>query len=212
MNKIISASINKITSLFLVLAVLTVYSTVALALPDNKTVMGELVIGGKRSDGATSFVIINGEPVISGNTVFSSSTIATDQFNSATIELGKLGSVSIAPGSTLNLNFDDKSISGTLSAGNISVSSSKGVQVKITTPGGVVGNEMNTEAATLNASAESNSAANGGGAPFDSLSKQNLYLIIAAEVAAIVIIAVVASGGNDNNDAVGSSSTVSPTR
>jgi len=211
MKKTILSSISKITSLLLVLAVLIVYSTVALALPDNKTAMGELVVGGKRPDGDASFVLVNGEPVTSGNTVFSSSTITTDQFNSATVELGKLGSVSVAPGSVLNLNFDDKSITGTLSAGNVRVSNNKGVQVKIGTPGGFVGNGINPEASTLNASAQTNTPPNGG-AQTNSLSKQNLYLIIGAAVAAVVIIALVAGGGNNNTDATVAGNTVSPTR
>jgi hypothetical protein len=205
MKKMILSCLNRIVSLSLMIAVLTVYSTIALALPDNKTVMGELVVTGQRTDGNNPFVVLNGEHVTSGNTVFSSSTIATTEFSSATVELGKLGYVSLAPNSVMSLNFDKKSITGTLSAGSAKVFNNKGVLVKIQTPNGVLGNEAsNLESETTNASAEENGANSASGQTQKTSNLPYVLLGVGAVVAAVAILALSSSSRSNNN-------TVSPT-
>ncbi len=61
-------------------AVLSVYSMVALATPGQKAASGELSVSGQ--------VTVNGQAAISGATVFSDSVVATAANSSATISLG----------------------------------------------------------------------------------------------------------------------------
>jgi hypothetical protein len=57
--------------------------------------------------------------------------------------LGKNGRVELAPNTTLNLNFDEKTISGNLLSGNAKVLGASGVEVKINTKDGMFTNEAN---------------------------------------------------------------------
>ena len=86
-------------------AILSVYSMVALATPGQKA-SGELSVSGQ--------VTVNGQAAISGATVFSDSVIATAAGSSATVSLGKLGRVELFPNSTVKLSFGDGNISGAL--------------------------------------------------------------------------------------------------
>jgi hypothetical protein len=64
---------------------------------------------------------VNGEAARSGRSVFSGSTVTTSDSVNAVINLGKLGKIELAPNTVLNLTFDDKSISGDLAAGTVTV-------------------------------------------------------------------------------------------
>src|SRR5260370_31950028 len=94
-------------------AMLSVYSMVALATPGQKA-SGELSVSGQ--------VTVNGQAAISGATVFSDSVIATAANSSATISLGKLGRVELFPNTSVKLSFSDANISASLEAGRIQVS------------------------------------------------------------------------------------------
>ena len=72
----------------LAVAVLSVYSMVALAAPGAKAASGELSVSGQ--------VTVNGQMVISGGTLFSDSVITTAQKSSATVNISKLGRVELA--------------------------------------------------------------------------------------------------------------------
>ena len=110
-------------------AVLSVYSMVALASPAAKAPAGELSVSGQ--------VTINGEKVISG-TVFSDSSITTAEKSSATVNLSKLGRVELAPNSGLTLSFTEKSVSGLLENGSANVSTLAGNSVSLATKDGTV--------------------------------------------------------------------------
>ena len=111
-------------------AVLSVYSMVALAAPGAKVASGELSISGQ--------VTVNGQKVISGGTLFSGSTIVTADHSNAIVSLSKLGRVELAPNSSLILNFTDESVTGTLDKGVASISTVAGVSVNIATKDGAV--------------------------------------------------------------------------
>lgn len=100
------------------LAIIATYSMVALAGPGRAA--GELMVIGASAAG-TSHVTVNGEPVQSGRTVLSSSTIATPEGVGATVNLGKAGKLQFGPNTTFTLKFDDKNISGSLAAGSVTV-------------------------------------------------------------------------------------------
>ncbi|CAN5802938.1 MAG: FecR domain-containing protein [Pyrinomonadaceae bacterium] len=111
-------------------AVLSVYSMIALASPEAKVPSGELSVSGQ--------VTVNGQKVISGGTLFSDSVIVTSENSSATVNISRLGRIQLAPNSALNLSFTDKAITGQLDGGIASVSTLAGISVNLTTKDGSV--------------------------------------------------------------------------
>jgi ferric-dicitrate binding protein FerR (iron transport regulator) len=83
-------------------------------------------------------VTVNGLKAISGGTLFSDSSLITAEKSSATVNLGKLGRVELAPNSNLRLSFSDNSINASLENGSASVSTLAGVSVSLTTSDGQV--------------------------------------------------------------------------
>lgn len=111
------------------IAVLSVYSMVALAKPGQQKNSGELSVSGQ--------VTVNGQSAISGATVFSDSTVATAANSSAVVSLGKLGRVELLPNTSVKLSFNDGNISGSLDAGRLQVTTLTGVSAIVTTKDGV---------------------------------------------------------------------------
>src|SRR5260370_33846715 len=105
-------------------AVLSVYSMVALATPGQKAASGELSVSGQ--------VPVNGQAAIAGAAVFSDSVVSTAANSSATISLGKLGRVELFPNTSVKLSFGDGNISAALDAGRIQVSTLVGTSAIVT--------------------------------------------------------------------------------
>ena len=120
-------------------AVLTVYSMVALASPGQKA-SGELSVSGQ--------VTVNGQAAISGATVLSDSVVATGANSSAVVSLGKLGRVELFPNSSVKLSFGNANISAALDAGRVQVSTLAGVSSIVTTKDGAAVADAN-QAATF---------------------------------------------------------------
>lgn len=115
----------------LAVAIFTTSSMIALAGTENKSLMGEITVSGQNANGNAPFVLLNGEQALTGRTFFSNGTISTPEAVNSTVKLGKLGYVILDPNTTLSLSFDEKTISGTLSAGHINVFNAEGVEVNI---------------------------------------------------------------------------------
>ena len=133
--------LRNFTAFCLMVAVFAATSLVASAAPEKNVSMGELVVSGSSVDGNEPAVMLNGEKAFNGRTFFSSGTIATTDSTTATVKLGKLGSVSLAPNSVLSLSFGDNTINGTFTAGQIKVANSEGVIVNIINAEGFSGNK-----------------------------------------------------------------------
>lgn len=114
---------RKIITSLTAVAVLCVYSTVALALP--KDVTGEITVTGQ--------VTVNGVAAVSNATIVSGSTIVTGPDSNAVVSLGKNGRVEILADSNVVLNFSAGSIVGILSQGKTRVSNAAGVATTVTT-------------------------------------------------------------------------------
>ena len=123
--------LRNITSACLAMVIFTTSSMIALAGTENKSLMGEITVSGQNANGNAPFVLLNGEQAITGRTFFSSGTIATPEAVTSTVKLGKLGYIVLSPNTTLALSFDEKTISGTLSAGRAEVFNAEGVEVNI---------------------------------------------------------------------------------
>jgi hypothetical protein len=135
---------RKALSACLIVALYVTYSMVALANADNK-MTGELIVNGK------SQVTVNGEVAQSGRSIFSDSTITTADNGTATINLGKVGKIELAPNSSLIVNFDQNSITGNLSSGSVTVIGSADTTSAITTANGKVSSETAGNTFTVNA-------------------------------------------------------------
>ncbi|HYG09434.1 MAG TPA: hypothetical protein VD835_05635, partial [Pyrinomonadaceae bacterium] len=114
-------------SLCLTVAILSTFSMVALAAPAQSP-SGELSVVGE--------VSVNGTNAISGATVFTDSTVTTAKGSSAVVSLGKLGRVEVLPESSIKLSFTDNSVTGTLDAGRVRLSTSSGTATSIITKDG----------------------------------------------------------------------------
>ncbi|QYO62774.1 FecR domain-containing protein [Leptolyngbya sp. 7M] len=116
-------SFRKILTSLTAVAVLCVYSTVALAF--SKDVTAEITVTGQ--------VTVNGITAVSNATVISGSTIVTGPNSSATISLGKNGRIELNADTSMVLNFSGNSVVGILSAGKTRVATATGVPTTITT-------------------------------------------------------------------------------
>lgn len=181
--------IRKGLSAGIILAVFTTTSMVALASPGRT--IAELTVSGKPVNGEPPFVFVNGESARSGRSVLSSSTIATPEEATAVIGIGKNGRIELAPGSSANLFFDDKSVDAELTLGRLTVLGSLGT-VKVRTSDGKT---------TVLGSGESISASGEGRAARQTGSPADywwVWLLVAGGAAAAVLIAV-SQSNNDGN-------------
>ena len=190
--------LRNFTAACLALVIFTTSSMVALATPGNKT-MGEITVSGVRTNGIAPFVMLNGENAFNGRTFFSAGTIVTPADVNSTVNLGKLGSVSLSPNTTLSLSFDEKTISGTLSAGQISVSNNEGVAVQIQTNNGVVTNANSTGSMIVTAE---NAAQQDDDASGDGNSALGPVLVLSGIVATAVILVFIARRDDDGDVSV----------
>ena len=193
--------IRKALTMCAMVALVATYSMVALA-SDGKAA-GEIVVTGNSSTGDISAVTVNGEPVKSGRTIFSSSTISTPEGAGAIINLGKVGRIELAPNTTFALSFDDAAINGNLASGSITVlNAARSVGVKTLSGELVQLNAGDTAAADSGTASKQSAAKSGGGNWW-------VYALIFGGAAAGILIA--ATHNNENNFGSGAT-TVSPTR
>lgn len=196
-------------------AILMMASSMFVLAKTGDTLMGEITVTGANN----AYVTLNGDQAFTGRTFISSGTISTPDATNATVKLGKAGFVNLAPKTVLNLSFDEKSITGTLTEGSVKVFNNEGVEVKITTPEGVIGNNSVDESlftvtvanGAVNSSAEKGSVSlnngkntvavkaaqdddddNGGSSSLGPL------LVFAGVVAAAVIYVIVNNNDDDN--------------
>lgn len=181
--------INKALSMCLVVALIATYSMTTLA--GAGKIAGELTVTGKVFNGETPSVSVNGEAAKSGRSVFSTSTIATPDETGAVIDLGKIGSVQLAPKTNLVLSFTEKGISGDLLAGSVTVLNAAN-SVNITTVGGETLTLNAGETATATGQTQDTDDDNDGGAAI-----LPYALILGGAVVAIVVAAGVIGDDND---------------
>jgi hypothetical protein len=185
---------NKALSMCLVVALIATYSMTTLA--GSGKIAGELKVSGKNFNGEMSSVTVNGEAAKSGRSVFSTSTIATPDEASAVIDLGKIGSIQLAPKTNLVLSFNEKGISGDLLTGSVTVLNAAD-SVNISTVGGktLKLNAGETASAAGQTQDDDDDSTSGGAAVLP------YVLILGGAVAAIIIAAGVV--GDDNETQLG---------
>ena len=184
--------LRNITAACLAMMIFTTSSMIALAATEKKSLMGEITVSGQTTNGTAPFVLLNGENAFTGRTFFSNGTITTSEDVTSTVKLGKAGYVSLSPNTTLTLSFDEKTISGTLVAGEAKVFNAEGVDVNIL-------NLNNAAVVPVNKAKDDDKDGVFGNSAVGPI------LVFAGIVAAAVIL--VAVNRNDNNNLV-----VSPVR
>jgi hypothetical protein len=172
-------------------------------LANSERIAGEILVTGKSTTGQTSFVKVNGETVQIVRSIFSSSVIVTPEGAGAIINLGKAGKIELSPNANLALSFDEKGISGDLTAGRLTV---------LNSANSVVINTLDGKSATLNAG-DSASAVNAQTDTTTDNDGGSAGLIYAVILGGAVVATVLAATTNNNNTTLGGGSTViSPTR
>jgi len=127
--------VRKSVTLVTVVAVWTVYSMVAFALP--RDVAGEITVTGQ--------VTVNGQPAVSNQSILSGAVISTAAGSSAVVSLGKLGRVEIQPESSMTLSFSETGIITMIDTGRVRISSSSGIAATATTKNATIVADMAQE-------------------------------------------------------------------
>jgi hypothetical protein len=192
--------IRRALSTCLMVAILATYSMVALA--GSERIAGELTVTGNGMNGESPSVTVNGEAARSGRSIFSSSVIATPSNAGAVINVGKNGIIELAPNTTFTVSFDDKTISGDLATGKLTVvGTTSSVNVKTST-GQMV---KLTAGESVNAAGKKDDDDDSSGG-----SGWWIWAVIFGGAAAGILIAAV--NADNRVDLGGTSTTISPVR
>ena len=118
----------------MLIAVTNVYvfatGTIAGSSKNANALLGKLITNSNRP------VLVNGGDAITGTIILSGAQLVTPAAAGATVQLDKLGSVSIAPSSSITLTFDLKSVTVNVSSGNAMVTTVEGVKGTVLGPDG----------------------------------------------------------------------------
>jgi hypothetical protein len=95
-----------------------------------KVLLGKLITMSNRP------VIVNGAEAITGTIILSGATVSTPVTSLATVQLDNVGTVTVAPSSSVMLNFDAKNVAVRILSGDASLSTAKGVTGSVVGPNG----------------------------------------------------------------------------
>lgn len=120
----------RILSALVLISILNVYIFAAGAVVPNTTsdsasanvLLGKLVTTSNRP------ILVNGAEAITGTIILSGAQLMTPAANFATVQLAQLGTVTVAPSSTVVLSFDSKNVAVRVITGDASVSTVEGVK------------------------------------------------------------------------------------
>ena len=114
------------------IAMLSISSLVAFGSPPSiaRETTGLITVNGS--------VAINGMQAESGQTLFSGSTIRTDTESESLVNLRNSGRLKLGSGTTLNLEFSESNLSGSLKEGSVDCASPTGVRAEIMTADGAI--------------------------------------------------------------------------
>jgi hypothetical protein len=129
------------TAILLIVAVAQLYVTVGFASPaaGNNAYAAPAQIMGVLTTRDNKAVTVNGAAAVSGASIPSGAEITTPDGVGATLRLGSLGTLCIAPGSQVTVEFTNGSIRVTITAGCAILSTKKGTTGTIITPQGTAG-------------------------------------------------------------------------
>jgi hypothetical protein len=143
------------TAILLVFAVAQTFLQVGLAVAPEAVTPKAAVVPpqgpiGKLTTTNNQPITVNGTSITSGGTVLTDSIIETPDNAGATISLGSLGSLDIAPGTKLKLEYDDKgNVRVTLITGCAAIHKKKDTNAQIDTEQGTAAKNDEKEEALL---------------------------------------------------------------
>jgi hypothetical protein len=126
----------RILSVFMLIAVVNVYVFASGAVVSSsesgasKALLGKLITMSNRP------VIVNGAEAITGTIILSGATVSTPVASLATVQLDNVGTVRVAPNSSVTLNFDAKNVAVKILSGDATLSTAKGVTGTVVGPNG----------------------------------------------------------------------------
>jgi hypothetical protein len=137
-------------ALFLVFAVTQVYVQASLVASTARNTKGATaLVSGKLATRNGSLIKLNGNDVGAGTTILSGAQIQTPTGIGATVQLGALGKVDLAPETSLMLSFGQSNVDVKLDSGYVVLTTMKGIDGTMTTPNGVVSKSDSTKTSTL---------------------------------------------------------------
>jgi hypothetical protein len=169
----------RLTSLLLVLAIAQVY---VLANPGT-SLFGRLTTSGD------SIITVNSLETRSGATILPGAQLQTPENIGATVQLGSLGKLDIAPNTNLTLDFAQGKVDVNVIAGDALLTASKGVNGSVTFNGKVERTDPSIDFSTASAVAP---------APNPMSSKKKLWWVIGAAGATIFLIWLIQEIREDN--------------
>lgn len=210
------SSSHKTIALLIVFSLLQFYVVFALAAPtiSNLTNVPKAPQGitGRLATRGNQNVLVNGNSARTGATVLSGATIETGDSVGATINLGRLGVVDVAPNTKALIEFSDGQIKVTIIQGCAIVRNKQGTYAQIYTDKGLAAsNDQNLKPAStldvcypsgspapiINQGAAANAGAGAGGAVGTGVSTEVLTAIILGGVGAVGIPIALAHRGNN---------------
>jgi hypothetical protein len=124
----------RVLSVLLLIAVVNVYvfangATVS-STDSSKALLGKLVTMSNRP------IIVNGAEAITGTIILSGAQLITPATSLATVQLDKVGTVTVAPNSSVMLNFDSTNVAVRIYSGDATLTTAKGVTGTVVGPNG----------------------------------------------------------------------------
>jgi hypothetical protein len=156
---------NLAIALLLIFSLSQIYVQANLATksPAAKADEATLALTGRLITSGNNPISLNGNRTQSGTTVLSGSELQTPAGVEASVQLGQGGLLSLAPETSLTLNFDDVSIDVMVTSGRATLTTDPGVKGLITTPDGRTESTDSAELSTIDDRAAS--AVDGGDNP-----------------------------------------------
>jgi hypothetical protein len=177
---------KRAVSFVALIALTTAFSMVSLAATRP---VGELIVRPARTAAENASVTVDGERAASGRTLFVSSVIATPNEFGATVNLGKLGRIELAPDTKFTLADDSSDTIGYLGSGSITAYGAAPLAVK-TANGSIV--RLNA-GETVDANASVPAQKSSGSFPAWG------WAVLVGVVIGVTVVALAAGGGNNNN-------------
>jgi hypothetical protein len=137
-------------ALFLVFSVTQVYVQASLAASTSRNNNGATaLVSGKLATRGGGLIKLNGNDVGPGTTILSGAQVQTPANIGATIQLGALGKLDLAPETSLTLSFGQSSVDVKLDTGYVVLTTMKGIDGTMTTPNGIVSKSDSSKSSTL---------------------------------------------------------------
>lgn len=149
-------------ALFLIFSISHVYvqaSLLASNAASESRAATALVPSGKLATRSGNLIRLNGNDVVSGTTILSGARIQTPAEGGATVQLGQLGKVELAPSTDLTLTFGQSNVDVKLGSGYVALTTLKGIDGSMVTPNGAVTKNDPSTVSTLVGKTDENAAA-----------------------------------------------------